>query len=90
MGRLPHFSLLLREYLYIYGLLAFISATDLVGYELTLVQGLEALLDDTGVVYKNLFAILGNNKSVTLLWVEPFNFSVHILVLGYRFCVVQI
>lgn len=79
MGRSPHFSLLLRYDLYIYGLFALISVSYFVGYKLSLVQSLETLLYDATVVYKYLLAIFCDNKSVSLLWVEPFNFSVHII-----------
>ena len=65
--------------LYINSLLTLIAATNFVGNKLTFVQSFESLLNDSGLVHKNLLAILGNNKSVSFFRIEPFNFSVHII-----------
>ena len=80
-----YLQLLLWYELNIHCLLTLVTTANFVSYELTLIQSLEALLDESGLVHKNLLAVLGDNKSVSLFRVEPFNFSVHIIYKVVRF-----
>ena len=76
----PHNHSRTRLFFYfddIYGLYSVCAIPKFELYGTSLRKGFESLFNDTRIVNKNLFSIFGNNKSVTLLAVEPFYFSGH-------------
>ena len=62
---------------YIYGLLALLVAAYFKLDILTLGQRLETIGYDACVVNENLATLVGQDKTVALLAVEPFNFACH-------------
>ena len=81
----------LRNNRYIDRLLALIAGAKLILHDLSLIQGLEALLNNSCVVYEHLFAIFGNNKSIALLAIEPFYCAFHnkLVIISRFICLVR-
>ena len=69
--------LLLPNYHYIRGLRAALSFGDFELNLLVLIKALETLLNNTGVMHKNIVTFFGLDKAKTFGCIKPFNFTCH-------------